>query len=157
MFTAEFWVAVSFFVFTGLLGYLGVHRMILKGLDARGERIAKELEEAKRLREDAAKLLKEYEAKRAAAEGDAAAIVAEAKREADVMRAEAQARLEEMIARRTKQAETKIAMAERDAAAEVRNAAADAAVKAAGVILAKSGSSEEALTKALGEVKARLN
>jgi F-type H+-transporting ATPase subunit b len=53
---AEFWVALGFFVFLGLLGYLGVHRMITKSLDDRAARIKAELDEARKLKDDAAQL-----------------------------------------------------------------------------------------------------
>jgi F-type H+-transporting ATPase subunit b len=53
----EFWVAVSFFIFIGVLVYLGVHKKVANELDARALRISKELEEARRLREEAEKLL----------------------------------------------------------------------------------------------------
>jgi Mitochondrial ATP synthase B chain precursor (ATP-synt_B) len=44
----EFWVAVSFFIFIGVLVYLGVHKKVANELDARALRISKELEEARR-------------------------------------------------------------------------------------------------------------
>ena len=63
----EFWVAVSFFLFVGGLLYLGVHKKLAAALDARAETIAKELEAAKRLREEAEKVLADYRKK----QGDA--------------------------------------------------------------------------------------
>ena len=53
----EFWVAVSFFIVIGVLVYLGVHKKVANELDARALRISKELEEVRRLREEAEKLL----------------------------------------------------------------------------------------------------
>ena len=76
--SAEFWVGVGFFIFIGILAYAGVHKTLLKGIDARAVRISAELHEAQRLRMEAEKLLAEYEAKRVAAEKEATAIVAEA-------------------------------------------------------------------------------
>ena len=49
----EFWVAVSFFIFIGVLVYLGVHKKVANELDARALRISKELEEVRRLRKEA--------------------------------------------------------------------------------------------------------
>ena len=51
----EFWVAVSFFIFIGVLVYFGVHMKVVSALDARALLISKELEEARRLREEAEK------------------------------------------------------------------------------------------------------
>jgi len=52
----EFWVAISFFLFLGLLVYLKVPSLVTKALDARAEAIRKEIEEAARLREEAKKI-----------------------------------------------------------------------------------------------------
>src|SRR6185369_10994402 len=59
----EFWVAISFFIFVGAVLYLGAHKKIASALDARAAAIAKELDEAKRLREEAAKVLADYRKK----------------------------------------------------------------------------------------------
>src|SRR5271155_697478 len=134
-FGAEFYVLVGFIVFLCLLGYLGVHRTILKALDARGEAIADELAQAAKLRAEATALLASFEKKTIEAEANAAAIVAEARAQAEQLAVEAAERLKEFIARRTKQAEDKIALAEAQATAEVRAAAADHAAKAAEIVL----------------------
>ena len=84
-----------------------------------------------RLRDEAAKLLAEYQRKQSEAEREAEAIVAEAKAEAERVAAEAKVKMEEFVARRTKLAEAKIGQAEAQALADVRAAAADAAVTAA--------------------------
>ena len=69
MFTEpETWVAIAFVLLFVLFGYLGIHRTLLKALDHRAERIKAELDEARRLKDDAAKLLAEYKAKRSSAE-----------------------------------------------------------------------------------------
>jgi F-type H+-transporting ATPase subunit b len=132
---AEFWVAIGFLVFLGVLGWVGVHRTIGKSLDDRAARIKAELDEARRLRDEAAALLAEYQRKRKDAEGEAQEIVSGAKAEAERLAIEAKARIEEFVSRRTKMAETKIAQAEAQAAADVRAAAAEAAVAAAEKIL----------------------
>ena len=68
MFQAEFWVAVAFLLLMGVFGYFGVHRTILRALDHRRDRIQKELDDARRLKEEATKLVAEYRARRASAE-----------------------------------------------------------------------------------------
>ena len=132
---AEFWVALGFVIFVLFLAYLGVHKRLTDTLDDRARRVADELAQAKRLHDEAASVLDTYRRKAAAAEAEAAAIVAQARKEAELMGQEAQTRLGEFVARRTKQAEIKIAMAETQAAADVRAAAADAAVAAAERVL----------------------
>jgi F-type H+-transporting ATPase subunit b len=136
MLDAEFWVAIAFVLFIGVLGYFGVHKLILSSVDQRRDRIKADLDEARRLKEEAQALLAEYQHKQSEAEQEAAAIVAGAKAEAERMVVEAAAKTEEFVARRTKMAETKIALAEAQAVADVRAAAADAAIAAAGKVLA---------------------
>jgi F-type H+-transporting ATPase subunit b len=156
----EFWVAVAFVILMGLFAYMGVHRTILTTLDHRSERIRSELEDAQRLKQDAAKLLAEYQARRATAEREAADIVASAKSEAERIAAEAKAKMEDFVARRTKTAENKIALAEAQALADVRAAAADAAVAAASTILSrtvKGEVAEDMLAKGITEAREKLN
>jgi F-type H+-transporting ATPase subunit b len=156
----EFWVAVAFVIFVGVLAYVGVHRTAAEALDRRAARIKAELDEARRLREEAEKLLAAYQKKRDEAEQEAATIVAEARAEAERTAAESHAKMEEFVARRTKIAETKIAQAEAQAVADVRAAAADAAVAAAEKILidaAKGKVADDLVAQGIAEVKAKLN
>ena len=136
-FEPEFWVAVAFVILMCLFGYLGIHRTVLQTLDHRSERIKAELDDARRLKDEAAKLLAEYEARRTSAEREAEEIIASARAEAERIAAEAKTKMEDFVARRTKTAESKIALAEAQALADVRAAAADAAVAAASTILSQ--------------------
>src|SRR6266478_6049958 len=109
MLEAEFWVAVAFVIFLVVLGYFGVHKKLLKGIDDRRGRIKAELDEARRLKEEAQALLAGYQRKQHEVEREAQAIIASAKAEADRLAREAAARMEEFVARRTKMAEDRIA------------------------------------------------
>ncbi|HYI29143.1 MAG TPA: ATP F0F1 synthase subunit B [Bradyrhizobium sp.] len=161
MFTSpEFWVAVSFVLLMAVFAYFGIHRTVLTALDHRSERIKAELDDARRLKDEAAKLLAEYKARHAKAEAEAQEIIASAKAEAERIASEAKTKLEDFVARRTKTAEGKIALAEAQALADVRAAAANAAVMAASTILSHSvqGSvADDLLSKGIAEVKAKLN
>ncbi|MDI4238803.1 ATP F0F1 synthase subunit B [Bradyrhizobium sp. 31Argb] len=156
----ETWVAIAFVILMVVFAYLGIHRTVLKALDNRSERIKAELDDARRLKEEAAKLLAEYKAKRTTAEREAEEIVASAKADAERIAAEAKTKMEDFVARRTKTAENKIALAEAQALADVRAAAADAAVTAASTILSQSvkGSvADDLLAKGIAEVRSKLN
>jgi F-type H+-transporting ATPase subunit b len=157
---AEDWVAVAFFILLGVFAYLGLHRTVLRTLDHRRDRIKNELDDAQKLKDEAAKLLAEYRARRESAVREADEIIANARAEAERIAADAKTRMEEFVARRTKMAEAKIAQAEAQAVADVRAAAADAAVSAASSILANTvkGSSADALiNQGIGEVRQKLN
>jgi F-type H+-transporting ATPase subunit b len=158
--TPEFWVAVGFAIFVGVLIYVGVPAMMTRSLDDRAKRIQAELDEARRLREEAQGLLADYQRKQREAEGEAEAIIVSAKAEAERIAAEAKVRTEEFVARRTKMAETKIAQAEAQAVADVRAAAAEAAVTAAETILTQSVKgkvADDLLARGITDVKAKLN
>jgi F-type H+-transporting ATPase subunit b len=153
---ASFFTALALLIFLAILGYAGVHKFILSGLDARGAKVAAQLGEAERLRNEAAALLKSYEDKRKAAEQEAADLVAAARAEAKRVEAEAKVKLDEFVKRRTAQAELKIAQAEQQAAADVKRAAAELAVKAASSILG-AAKGDDAFTEGLKHVKSQLN
>jgi len=160
LFEAETWVALAFIVFVAGLGYIGVHRMIGKSLDDRSARIRAELDEARKLKDEAAQLLADYQRKRGEAETEAQAIIADARAEAGRLAVEAKAKIEEFVARRTKLAETKIAQAEAQAAADVRGAAAEAAAAAAEKILTqetKGRLGAELIAKGIDDVRKKLN
>ena len=161
MFTQpETWVAIAFVILMALFVWLGVHRTVLTALDHRAQRIKAELDDARRLKDEAAKLLADYQARRASAEREAQEIVTNARAEAERIAAEAKTRMEDFVVRRTKTAENKIAMAEAQALADVRAAAAEAAIAAASTVLSQSvkGSvADDLLAKGIAEVKAKLN
>jgi len=157
---AEAWVAIAFVLFLALLVYLGAHRRVIGGIDARQARIKAELDEAVRLRQEAQAVLAEFERKARDAESEAVAIVAGATAEAERLAVEAKARMEDFVLRRTKMAETKIAQAEAQALADVRAAAADTAVAAAETILAaaaKGKVAEGLLAKGIEDIKNKFN
>ena len=128
---ATFWAMIALFIFLGVVVYLKVPGMIAKALDERAAKIRNELEEARRLREEAQQLLAEFQKKRKEAEKEAAEMVAAAKRESDLIIEDAHKKTEEYVARRAALAEQKIGQAEREAVNEVRSIAVDVATEAA--------------------------
>ena len=159
-FDPETWVAIAFVILMVVFGYLGVFKKAMAALDHRADRIRAELDDATRLKQEAAKVLADYKARTASAEREAADIIANARAEAERIAAEAKVKMEDFVARRTKTAEGKIALAEAQALADVRAAAAEAAVQAASTILSQSVKGQVAddlLAKGIAEVRAKLN
>ena len=153
-------VSFSTALFVLLLIYLKVPGKIAGLLDARAEKIRGELEDARRLREEAQTLLASYERKQKEVEGQAEQIVANAKAEAERAAEEAKASLQSSIARRLKAAEDQIASAEAGAVREVRDRAVAVAVKAASDVIAqKMGDADKAkmVDDAIKEVGAKLH
>jgi len=159
-FDPETWVAIAFVILMVVFGYLGVFQKAMAALDHRADRIKAELDDATRLKQEAAKVLADYKARSATAEREAADIIANAKSEAERIATEAKAKMEDFVARRTKTAESKIALAEAQALADVRAAAAEAAVQAASTILSQSVRgpvADDLLAKGITEVRQKLN
>jgi F-type H+-transporting ATPase subunit b len=157
---AEFWVAIAFIAFLLILVYYKVPGLIAKALDDRAAVIRKELDEARRLREEAQTLLADYQRKHRNAGQEAEAIVEQARREAEVFAAETRKSLSESVERRRKQAEEKIARAEAQAVEDVRAAAVDMAIAAAEKILREktAGAGGAALIDdSIRSLKTRLN
>lgn len=155
-----FWALVALIIFLAVVVRLKVPGRLSEALTGRAARIRSELEEARRLREEAQVLLAEYQRKRRAAEEEAAGIVAAAKHDAEQLAAETARKMEEFVIRRTAIAEQKIAQAEAQALAEVKAGAVDVAVAAAERIVAErlTGTQAEALIdQSIAEIRQRLN
>ena len=158
--TPDFWVLVAFLLFIGLLLYYGVPRIVGKMLDDRAEAIRKNLDDARKMREDAQALLNDYQRKAAEAEAEAQKIVDQAKREGEALRTEAERKAVEAVARRVKLAEEKIARAERQAISEVRGAAVDTAITAARRLLGEKASGETGqrlIDQSISDLRSKLN
>lgn len=152
---SEVWVAVGLVALLLLLLWLRVPRTVAKMLDDRAGAIAKELGEAKRLREEAAAILVGYQQKAAQAEAEAARIVADAKLEAERFAKETRTQLRQQIERRAQMARDKIEQAETAALEEIRILAADKAAAAAEKLIAEhldAAGSDTLIAQSIGDV-----
>ncbi|MEP0709274.1 MAG: F0F1 ATP synthase subunit B [Parvibaculum sp.] len=158
--TPEFWVLVSFLGFVGLVLYYKVPGMIGGMLDKRAADIAAELDEARRLREEAQQLLASYQRKQREAMKEAEDIITQAKAEAEQLAKETRANMEAQVERRTKLAEDKIAQAETQAINDVRATAAEVAVGAARRVIADkvdAGADAKLIEKSISDLASKLH
>jgi F-type H+-transporting ATPase subunit b len=132
---AEFWVLIAVVIFAVAV-WKPASRAILGMLDQRSARIRSELDEARRLREEAEQLVAEYKRKEGEAAAEAQTIIAHAKEEAERIAAHSAQELEQVLERRQRLAEERIAQAEAKAVDEIRAVAVDAAISAARVVIA---------------------
>ncbi|TBN43684.1 F0F1 ATP synthase subunit B [Paracoccus subflavus] len=156
----DFIVLIAFLVFVGVLLYFKVPAIVGNLLDKRAEGIRRDLDEAKRLREEAQEIYASYERRQREVATQADQIVANAKREAQAQAAKAQADLKTSIERRLKAAEDQIASAEADAVRAVRDRAVQAAVAVASeMLMAQVGSGQRSagIDDAIDDVARRLN
>ena len=156
----DFWVLISFLMFIGLLVYFKVPGMVAGLLDKRAADIAAELDEARRLREEAQQLLASYQRKQRDAMKEAEDIVAQAKVEAENLAKEIRANMELQVERRTKLAEDKIAQAESQALSEVRATAAEVAIGAARKVIADkvtAAEDEKLVERSIADLASKLH
>lgn len=160
VYNTSFMAGVSLFLFFALLAYLGVHKFLGKKLDDRAADIRSELDEAKRLREEAQEIFAEFERKQKAVEGQAQEIVAHAETEAAAAAERAKADIAQSIERRLKAADDQIALAESNAVKEVKDTAVTVAIEAAQEVLTAKLGPEQAqamVENAIKDVGKRLH
>ena len=156
----SFWVLVGFAIVIGLFAYMGVHKTMAKGLDERAQKIADELDSARRMREEAQELLAQYQRRQREAEDEAQGIIDQAKKDAARMAEETRDKINDQIARRAKAAEDKIARAEAQALAEVRQQTADLAIDTAREIIKSrvdQGAQSALIERAIDELRTKLH
>ncbi len=156
----SFWVSLGFILVMVLFWRLEVHKKIGAALDQRSVKISTELDEARRLREEAQELLAQYQRRQREAEEEANTIIEQAKVDAERLGREAKEKINEQLERRTKAAEAKIARAEEQAIAEVRSQTTDLAVNAARNIIKDridSGAQNALVEKSINDLRNKLN
>jgi len=156
----NFVVTLGFIVFLGVVIYYKVPGLLGGMLDKRAAAIRAELEEARLLREEAQKVLADYERKSREVKAQAEEIVSAAKRDAEAAAEQAKADLQVAIARRVKAAEDQIASAEAGALRAVKDRAVTVAVAAAAEVLTNQmGADRKAalIDDAIDEVSRRLH
>ncbi len=156
----SFWVSLGFVIVMIIFWRMGVHKTIAKSLDDRSQKISTELDEARRLREEAQEMLAQYQRRQREAEDEAASIIEQAKKDAERLGREAKDKINEQLERRTKAAEEKIARAEAQAISEVRNQTTDLAVDAARTIIRDrmdSGAQNAMVDNSINDLRSKLN
>ena len=156
----DFVVLLAFLLFVAVLVYFKVPGLLSGLLDKRAETIRAELEEARKLREEAQELRASFERKKADVKEQAERIVAKAKADAETAAKQARVDLEASIARRLRGAEDQIASAEAAAVREVRDTAIAVAISAAGDLITKNLGAEDAgklIEESIATVDARLH
>ena len=160
LYDSWFVVGLALFLFLALIGYFGVHKLVGGMLDARAERIRRELDEVRGLREEAQATFAQFERKQREVEGQAQEIVEHARDEAKRAAEKAKADLAASIERRLKGAEEQIALAEAKAVREIRDRAVEIAVAAAAEVMKKRISDEKAdalIEQSIAKVGERLH
>ena len=127
---ATFWVAISFFIFCGVLIYLEVPQKINNSLNGKINEIKKELEEAEKLKEEAKKLLSDYENKIDKSKKESKEILDMATSESEKIIIEKNKKFHQMIEERKKNTEIKINQMKENALKDIKNLSVQISIKA---------------------------
>ena len=118
---ATFWIAISFFIFLGILVYLKVPQKINNSLTVKINEIRKELREAEKLKEEAKNLLSKYENKIDKSKKESKEIVDGAKKENEKAILEKTKSFHHLMEVKKKSTEQKITQMKEKALKDIKN------------------------------------
>lgn len=153
------WVLISFVIFVVLAVVFG-RTAVLKILDAKIMAIRTEIANAEALRNEANKLLLEYETKQKAAHSEAERMLTDAKQQAIDLHKRADEELTATMARREAMMKDRIQRMEEQAFADIRKYAADLAISATTEIISQKldqASASKLADQSISKVSGNLN
>ena len=135
--SAEFWVGVAFVLVVLLLaGPVG--RLVRSMLNKRIDNITKRIHDAAELRDEAQKLLADYEKKFLNADKEAQAILNKSQKEIEYLKKENLAKLEEEMKIKEKEAEDRITASKEKAAREISDLTSELTIKTVKAAIVKN-------------------
>ena len=128
---ATFWVAISFFIFVGILVYLKVPQKINNSLNDKINEMKKELNEAEKLKIEAKNLLSNYENKLDKSKKETREIVNLARKDSELIILEKTKKFHNIIENKKKNAEQKIIQMKENALKDIKNISVKISMEAA--------------------------
>tara|TARA_Y100000590_G_C15712081_1_gene1010631 strand:- start:1498 stop:1995 length:498 start_codon:yes stop_codon:yes gene_type:complete len=156
---ATFWVAISFFIFLGVLIYLKVPQKINNSLVNQIGEIKKELDEAEKLKIEAKNLLNTYENKIDKSKKETLEIINLAKKNSEKTILEKTEKFHQTIEVKKKNAERKIIQMKENALKEIKDISVKVSIKAVEQLIKNSvdkNKLEKIYTKSLEQAKTSL-
>ena len=118
---ATFWVAVSFFIFLGILIYLQIPQKINSSLIDQINKIKRELDEAEKLKVESKNLLSDYENKIDKSTRETKKIIHQAKNDCEKIILEKTKKFHQIMENRKKSTEQKIIQMKENALKDIKN------------------------------------
>ena len=137
-FDATFWVAVSFFLFVGVLLYFKVPQKIFATLDESINKIKKDIEEAEKLKEEAKNILSDYEARLDKSKVEIDLMIKNAQKESETNIIRTNDQFHKIFENRKKMAEEKIKQMKLQATKDIKNYSVEVAIIALEKIIKNS-------------------
>ena len=156
---ATFWVAISFFIFLGVLIYLKVPHRINSSLNDQINEMKKELDEAEKLKVEAKNLLSDYENKIDKSIKETKKIINLAKKDSEKIILEKTKKFHEIMENRKKNVEQKIAQMKENALNDIKNISVKISMEAVEHLIKNSidkNKLEKLHTKSLEQAKISL-
>ena len=156
---ATFWVAVSFFIFIGVLIYLKVPQKINNSLTDQINEIKRELGEAEKLKIEAKNLLSNYENKIDKSKKETQEIINLAKKDSEKTISEITKKFHQIIENKKKNAEQKIVQMKENALKDIKNISIKISMEAVEHLIKNSidkNKLEKLYTKSLDQAKTAL-
>ena len=159
MIDATFWVAVSFFIFFGILIYLKIPQKINSSLTDQINEIRNELGEAEKLKIEAKTLLSDYENKIDKSKKETKEIINLAKEDSEKIILEKMEKFHQIMENKKKTAEQKIVQMKENALKDIKNISVKVSMEAVEHLIKKSidkNKLEKFYTKSLEQAKTSL-
>jgi len=137
-FDATFWVAISFFIFLGVLFYFKVPQKVFGALDESINKIKKDIDEAEKLKEEAKNILSEYEAKLSKSKVEVDLMIKNAQKESETNIIKINDQFHSIFENRKKMAEDKIKQMKLQATKDIKNYSVEVAIIALEKIIKNS-------------------
>ena len=118
---ATFWVAISFFIFFGVLVYVKVPQKINSSLTKQISEMKKELDEAEKLKIESKNLLSNYESKIDKSKKETREIINLAKKNTEITILEKTKKFHQIIENKKKNAEQKIVQMKKNALKDIKD------------------------------------
>ena len=135
---ATFWVAISFFIFVGIVFYLKVPQKIGQTLDESIKKIKEEIDNAEKLKDEAKTLLSEYETKVSKSKEEIKNLIQKAETQAENHIIKTNEEFHVIVENRKKAAEEKIKQMKIQAIKDVKNLSIDLAISSVEKIIKNS-------------------
>ena len=135
---ATFWVAVSFFMFLGVLIYFEIPQKIINSLNESISSIKNEIDDAEVLKEESKNILSEYEKQISHAKNEVKQMLSAATEEADKNVLRANEELHTQIENRRKNTEDRIKQMKNQALKDIKNVSVKVSIQAVEVLLKNS-------------------
>ena len=157
---ATFWVAISFFIFFGGLIYLKAPQKINESLNSKINEIKTEIDEAEKIKNEAKKLLSDYENKIDKSEKESKKLIDEAKKVSEELILDKTKKFHQIMENKKKNTEQKISQMKENALNDIKNISVKISIETVEALIKNSIDKkklDKIFNKSIEETKSALN